>query len=585
VKENIMTKPEKSIESICHEYLLEEPDQIYREQITSLLEEKATEKELYDRMLRHLNFGTAGLRGRMEAGYNRMNLGSVYLFCYALGQDLLEQEQSRVMVAFDIRDNSEIFAHDAVKILGALGLDVYAFSEYIATPVAAFATKFVGADAGIMITASHNPKCDNGIKLFSGSSAQASGEVIRRIEKGMADAPLRFAFFSKYDESIRCVQSKILGREIFSHYEQSISSTRFFSNDEVNRSVNVVYTPLHGVGKKFFLPALMNEGFINVTVVPNQSEPDGQFPTVVFPNPEEHHTLDQAHQFALNKNCSWVFANDPDADRLQISCKDFFGQFRKLSGNEMGAILAYFSLLKAKSLGVKPLVASSIVSSRMLKSMSKQFDAIYVDALTGFSNIVAKAIEKQEQSEHRLIFAYEEALGFLIGQEVLDKDGIHAGVRFMEIAGYLEKRAMTIWQLLDDLYFSFGIFANHQWSQRFDGSAAMGVMQNFMTNVRSVDAREVAKIFDGKKCEKFDLLKSQNGDEYIGINGDVVIFEIINLFRLLIRPSGTEPKIKFYMELMDKPSNRQNVSSQKSKLEETLIALKYKIELIFQHKT
>jgi phosphomannomutase len=213
--------------------------------------------------------------------------------------------------------------------------------------------------------------------------------------------------------------------------------------------------------------------------------------------------------------------------------------------------------------------------------MSETFDAIYVDALTGFSNIVNIAIEKQEESKHQLVFAYEEALGFLIGREVLDKDGIHAGIRFMEIAGYLEKQNQTVWQLLEDLYYTFGIFVTYQWSERFDGNYAMDTMRKFMDRVRAISATEIAKILGEKKCTKFDLLNN-NKDGYGGLKGDVVIFEIRDFFRLLVRPSGTEPKIKYYAELAEKPLSRQNIRSQKAKLEQMLIKLKNKIELLFQ---
>ena len=195
-----------------------------------------------------------------------------------------------------------------------------------------------------------------------------------------------------------------------------------------------------------FLTALSEEGFHQVEMVSLQAEPDGEFPTVSFPNPEENHTLDMAHELALKKGIAWVLANDPDADRLQVSTLDDSGSFRKLSGNETGAIFAYFSIIRAKRLNFRPILASSIVSSRMVKNMCQKLGADYVESLTGFGNIVAEAIRAEHDTGNQFVFAYEEAIGFLVGTVVLDKDGINAGVRFMEIIRYLKDTKKTVWE-------------------------------------------------------------------------------------------------------------------------------------------
>ncbi len=446
----------KELSKNCDEYLLEEPDADLRAQIQHLLSLKeAGLLELENRLMHHLTFGTAGLRGRMEAGYNRMNLVSVYRFSYALGNEILLNNASgnkRIVIGYDARENSELFALEAGRILCSMGADAHIFAACVPTPLCAYGVKFLTAEAGIMITASHNPKWDNGIKLFSKNSAQAHGRILKVIENHMVNAPLRSEFFAKHIHTLAAVRPQEIKEEVFLDYLAEIKKTKLFSREEVDAKINVVYTPLHGVGKKFFLAAVKEEGFDHVTVVEAQAEPDGQFPTVAFPNPEENHTLDLAYEVARAHDISWVFANDPDADRLQVCFRDENSDFRKLSGNEMGTILGYFAIKKAIAKGINPLVASSIVSSRMLRVMSEQLGAQYVDALTGFSNIVFSSLRKQNEGICRFVYGYEEAIGFLVDQVVLDKDGINAGARFMEIAGYLKKCNQTIMQFLETLY-------------------------------------------------------------------------------------------------------------------------------------
>jgi phosphomannomutase len=572
-----------SIEKRCASYLLEEPDENLRVQIITLLEtnSESSKQELVQRMGHHLLFGTAGLRAKMEAGYNRMNRVSVYRFSYALGRELcVEQEKhSPIVIGFDGRKNSQLFALEVASTLCMLGADVYLFEWCIPTPLCAYAVKMFQAKAGVMITASHNPGYDNGIKLFNQSSAQASGQIIKRIETSMSLAPNRSDFRQNYGSHFFESALHKIGNEIFDNYLRDIKQTQFFSQDQISHDLNVVYTPLHGVGKFFFLETLRRESFNDISVVPEQSEPDGQFPTVIFPNPEEDHTLDLAYQFAHAKKSTWVFAHDPDADRLQVSCLDSCDQFRKLSGNEMGAIFGYFAIKQAKEKGIKPLLASSIVSSRMLKAICDGMGAQYVEALTGFSNIVDAALKKQATSGHQFIFGYEEAIGFLIGQVVLDKDGIHAGVRFMEIAGYLSKSMKTVWQFLDELYEAFGIFVNDQWSIRFDGINPMEKITKMMHKVRNIHPQEIAHLLDQSECTIVDLQKDQS---YYGINADVVIFEIYRALRLIVRPSGTEPKVKFYLELFEPTTHQATISHKKSLLRQKIVELKSKITCLLR---
>lgn len=578
----------KHIEKKCAQYLLEEPNEVLKSEMRDLLDANTEDSrhELVSRMSHHLRFGTAGLRARMEAGYNRMNKVSVYRFSYALGHEICQGRQGStdVVLGFDGRKNSRDFAEEVAVTLGSMGANVHLFDMNIPTPICAYATKHLQAAIGIMITASHNPSYDNGIKIFDRRSAQVTGPALQRIETNMALAPLRPDFIGDHEGYIRHFSPKKIGDEIIASYLHDIKQTQFFASDLLDHNVGIVYTPLHGVGKKFFLQALSQEGFNKVVVVAEQAEPDGGFPTVAFPNPEENHTLDRADMLAIATKCEWVFANDPDADRLQVSCYNSSGRFSKLSGNEMGSILGYFAILRAQEMGIKPLLASSIVSSRMLRAMCLQMGAHYVDSLTGFSNIADSAMRAETNGDHVFVFGYEEAIGFLVGQVVLDKDGINAGARFMEIVGYLSKSNKTIWQLLDELYLRFGLYVNTQWSMRFDDIAAMTTMAKMMAKVRALSTSEVANCLGQSECKKFDLSFEQKNNCYEGLRADVVIFEINQVVRLIVRPSGTEPKIKFYLELFDRATDLHLLSNKRSQLREKIAEQRANIEILFNKK-
>lgn len=578
-----MAKEKQILRDFCKRYMEEEPSKHLQAEIMQLLDDEEASLDLCDRMERHLTFGTAGLRGKMEAGYNRMNVVSVYRLSYALGLEVQKSSTATksVVIGFDGRDNSKIFAEEASRVLRAMGITVHKFTDMVHTPLCAYATKYLKANAGIMVTASHNPPMDNGIKLFDGMSAQAHGQMLKNIEEAMRNAPLRSESVAQTMNDLHNAPLHEIGDEVVSHYFSDINATRFFPNDETNRDIKVAYTPLHGVGKKFFLQALKQEGYTNIVTVPEQAEPNGKFPTVEFPNPEEANTLDLVHSLAITNDCEVVIANDPDADRLQISCPDENGAMKKLSGNEMGAILGYFALMRAQELHKKPLLVSSIVSSRMLKAMCVDMGARYMDALTGFSNIVQTALRGEKQYHEQFIFGYEEAIGFLIDQVVLDKDGIHAAARFMEVMSFLRRENRSIWQLLDELYLRFGIFVNTSWSWRIDGSDWLKKMEQRMVFVRTIDPLRVAQLFDQSECKKFDLLEQQKNNCYEGLRSNVVIFEIGHRGRLIVRPSGTEPKIKFYLELFDHATDQEMLSNKRSILSEKIVPLKSHIERLF----
>lgn len=579
-----MATEKEQIENRCQRYLSEEADESRISEIESLMIQTGRYNELVDRMGCDLRFGTAGLRAKVEAGYNRMNLVSVFRFAHSFGSTFQPKEphNTQVAIGFDARTDSLVFALEVMNVLANMGTLVRIFSEAVPTPLLAYACKRMDMDAGIMITASHNPASDNGIKLYQKNGAQAHGEWLHEIEIGMSRSPLRSDFMSGINYQREPHSDQKIHRDIFSHYLEDIDETRLFDGNTKADPVPIVYTPLHGVGKKFFLKAVNGHSHRRIETVAQQDEPDGRFPTVLFPNPEEKHALDLAHGLAKHLGIKWVFANDPDADRLQVSCIDEAGDYKKLTGNQMGILLAFFSIERANHLRVDPLLATSIVSSRMLKRMCASLNAHYLDALTGFSNIVDTALKREEKDGHRLVFAYEEAIGFLVGKVVLDKDGINAGLRFLEIVDYLEGLNKTVWQFLDDLSIRFGLFVQEQWSIRFNGAKALAEMKSVMEQIRKQSLDEVVNALAVVGVKKFDLLKNQEQGPYLGLHADVVIFDSDDGTRLIARPSGTETMIKFYLELTDHATDHLMLSKKKVSLYKRILRIRENLAGLFK---
>ncbi len=540
----------KKLNELVQQYLYDEPNEVLRQEINKLLNthDETNFIELAHRLEKNLEFGTAGLRGVMQAGYSCMNHVTVFMFAIAVYEYFCSQNKPKlkVVVGFDARLNSNDFATEIARILTLKGCLVYIFDRPIPTPLCAFATKYYEADIGLMVTASHNPKIDNGIKVFDKNAMQMDKNILNTIAKFM-NSDISRADFWKKNQKIE--HNFNVSQEVFDAYFAHIKSSQLLPKEPKNKNIAIVYTALHGVGEDFFVKALAQEGYYNIVSVPEQALPDGNFPTVVFPNPEEEHTLDYAYDLALKKNINLVFANDPDADRLQVSFLNSQNKFEKLSGNQMGVILGYFAIKNALENGIEPIVATSIASSRMLKKIADTMGAVYKEALTGFGNIAQVAFKAVNNNNQKIVFTYEEAIGFLVGDMVLDKDGIISGVRFMEVLAYLDYKQQNIEDFLFELKKQFGVFKTLQWHIRFHGFDADEKMCKLMKKIRLISSNELADNLKINNIKKYDLQNSTG--PYEDMHGDVVIFENEDDFRLIIRPSGTEPKIKFYLETIN----------------------------------
>ena len=510
----------------------EDPDPETRAEVDALLA-AGDEAALADRFGARLQFGTAGLRGEMAAGPNRMNRAVVIRATAGLAAYLASTGHAGepVVVAHDARRRSDRFARDAAGVLAAAGFPVHLADRQLPTPVLAFGVRHLGACAGIAVTASHNPPADNGYKVYLGDGAQivppADADISAAIDAvgPLASVPLaadgdpRIAF---------------AGDALVEAYVAGALATAAPAGPD--RDLRIVYTPLHGVGRDVMVEVLTRAGFPVPAVVPEQAEPDPAFPTVSFPNPEEPGALDLALALAGAEDADLVVANDPDADRLAVAVPvpGSGGGWRALTGDEIGVVLADWLLAQGE--GTDRLVATTVVSSSMLGRLAAARGVAYAETLTGFKWIARAALDRPGT---RFVYGYEEALGSCVGTLVRDKDGITAALAFAGLAAAEKARGRTVLDRLDDLARELGVHATGQRSLRIEG---VGGMDRMRAAVDRLAASPPAALAGVPVTEVEDL---RLGGRLPPTDGVVVRGEGV---RLIVRPSGTEPKLKCYGE-------------------------------------
>jgi phosphomannomutase len=423
-------------------FLEEDPDPETRAELEGVLAralagDESAKADLADRFSGPLTFGTAGLRGRVEAGLARMNRVVVIKASHGLGTWLLEQSsldarRRGVVVAFDGRYSSRQFAEDTAAVLAGFGIPAHVFPDPVPTPLCAFAVPQLRAAAGVMVTASHNPPADNGYKVYRETGGQilppVDGEIAARIAK--APPVPRIARTTPPDAAANGLRH-LVSDGVEAAYLEGLAKGAFHAPDPT--PLRIVYTAMHGVGHRLLVRALSRSGFAGVASEPAQTDPDGAFRTVAFPNPEEKGAMDRSLALAAETKAELVLANDPDADRLAAAVPDEGGKgFRMLSGNEIGVLLADDAIAHAQTGDRKKLVATTIVSSTLLSRMAKDRGASYRETLTGFKWIADAALRAEQEGE-AFVFGYEEALGYTVGPLVRDKDGIGAALRMAEL--------------------------------------------------------------------------------------------------------------------------------------------------------
>ncbi len=482
--------------------------------------DQAAAAEIADAFAATLAFGTAGLRGRVAAGPNRMNLVVVARAAAGLGSYLRERGGGSVVIGYDRRVKSDLFARATAQILEGAGLHALLLPEPLPTPVLAFAIRRLGCAAGVMVTASHNPPADNGYKVYLGDGLQivspADAEISAHIAEATARGPVR--------ELPHGDGWTTLGEEVVDDY---VSTVAALVADESPRDIRVVYTPLHGVGGRIFLRAMAAAGFPEPAVVEPQFEPDGSFPTVSFPNPEEPGTMDLSLALAAEVDADVIIASDPDADRCAAGIPTADGGWRMLHGDELGALLAWWMIRRGRTDGV---FAQSLVSSSLLERLAADAGAGYARTLIGFKWIARVP---------GVVYGYEEALGYCVDPaNVSDKDGISAGVMLAELFATLKAEGRTAQDVLDDLARQHGVYLTDQVSLRVTD---LGIIASVMARLRATPPTQVAGI---PITRTDDLAPGWEGLPPL----DGLRFELASGGRIIIRPSGTEPKVKCYLQ-------------------------------------
>lgn len=529
--------------SAARTWIAGDPDERTRAELQALVDSGA-EDELQERMAGALEFGTAGIRGRVEAGSNRMNRAVVIRTTRGLADYLLATtgpDRGPVVVGRDARPSSPTFLEDTVSVLAGAGLSVVYLDEPMPTPIIAFAAKELGACAGIVITASHNPPEDNGYKVYDGRGVQIVPPADRQIAEAIAQVGAANEV-PRADAAFGHPLVGLLREDLRDRYFAEVA--RSIPGVTGRRSISIVYTAMHGVGGRFVAMILDRFGFRNVHPVASQFEPDGRFPTVSFPNPEEPGALDLAHDLASSVDADLVLANDPDADRLAVSLPDGAGGWRPLTGNQIGVLLADW-LLGHRTVA-DPIVVNSIVSSPMLAAIAASYDAGYARTLTGFKWIWNAALDLEEAGKGEFVFGYEEALGYSVGQTARDKDGISAALAFAVLTAGDAQDGASVWERLEALYRRHGLWVSTQKSLVRLGTEGAEELAAAMASLESEQPTELGGL---AVTGVTDYRKGADDRPRWLPATPLVEFGLGEAGRALVRPSGTEPKLKIYVDL------------------------------------
>jgi len=539
--------------------------------------------DLGDRFAGTLEFGTAGLRGVIGAGPNRMNRAVVLRTTWALAKYLVAQfkdaKERGVVIGFDGRTMSREFADDVASVLAAEQIPAHVFADFAPTPLTAFAVTHLGAAAGVMITASHNPPEYNGYKLYWQTGSQIVPPVDTDIAALITQAPAA-------RDVPRVLRTEAEKRGLFRTVAPSVERAYLDAVRALGvhpggaRDLHIVYTPLHGVGDHLARIALAEAGFTQVTSVPEQQRPDGRFPTVAFPNPEEKGAMDLSFALARREKAELVIANDPDADRLAVAVPDAAAPsgYLQFTGNQVGVLLGHYLLTeRAPVAGQKKLVLASLVSSPMLGAIALALGVHYEETLTGFKWIAHRAMQLEKSDGLSFIFGYEEALGYTVGDVVRDKDGISAAVLIAEMAAVFKERGHTLKDELETLGRKYGLYASGQVNVTRKGAQGAEEIRSMMRNLREnppakVGSLNVVAVVDVAAGTR--RLVADGTTEKIPLPpSNVIVLELTGRARIIVRPSGTEPKIKCYLDFREPVVGGEPYADAERRAQATLDAL------------
>ncbi len=549
-------------------WLERDPDPRTREELHLLLEENCSE-EISNRFKGRLEFGTAGLRGVIGAGPNRMNRLVIQETAVGLGNYLLKTQSSAaskgVVIGYDGRPDSKQFAVDTASALVALGIKVYLTHDVAATPIVAFGVLHLAAAAAVVITASHNPPEYNGFKVYWENGAQ----IIPPHDSGIAseidtaaESQLNLMPLEEAEQKGLLVWLK---NDYYQAYRKAICNNPLLRKAPHSHNLSLAYTAMHGVGAKMAEDLLADSGFAHVYSVAEQREPNGLFPTVNFPNPEEKGAMDMVIAEAKRHNADLACANDPDADRFAVAAKKPSGEYQMLTGDQVGVLLGYYLLNQAQD--NQKLVGATIVSSSLLKKVAENAGGYFYKTLTGFKWLTNVAMQEQTDKK-QFLFAYEEALGYTVGSSVWDKDGLSALVFFAELASSLKNEGKTVWEQLEAIYRQHGMYINAQHSIVLDPSAPP-IGDALRSNPPATIAGQTVVSVEDFKLSKQVFANGTEQALYFP-QSDVLIYHLNNGSRVVVRPSGTEPKLKCYYEVIEPFSVKDSFDQALNRAEEKI---------------
>ncbi|MDV2378335.1 phospho-sugar mutase [Vibrio cholerae] len=558
-------------------WLARDPDPKTRQELQQLIDTQQ-DAQIAERFQSRLEFGTAGLRGKVGCGPNRMNRLVIQETAAGLGHYLIAQlpdAKSRgVVIGYDGRPDSKQFAHDTASVLTSLGIKTYLTYQVAATPIVAFGVRHFNAAAAVVVTASHNPPEYNGFKVYWENGAQIIPPHDAGIAACIDQAAQQAIPYLALEQAEQQGLLHWLRDEYYQTYRKTIGASPLLQHHTKPQALSLAYTAMHGVGANMAETLLADVGFTQVSSVKEQREPDGTFPTVNFPNPEEAGAMDMVMALAKKVGAQLACANDPDADRFAVAARKADGEYQMLTGDQVGSLFGHYLLSQTDA--HRQLVGNTIVSSSLLSKIAAAHGARYYQTLTGFKWLTNVAMQEQTE-QHQFLFAYEEALGYTIGSTVWDKDGLSALVAFAQLAAELNAQGKTVWDQLEALYRQHGLHVNAQRSITLaPNSPPVG------DKLRATPPTDIA----GRKVlivEDFKLARRTFADgktEAITLpTSDVLIYHLDGGARVIVRPSGTEPKLKCYYEVVAQFAAGEDFASAQERADEQMSLL------IAEHQT
>lgn len=518
------------------------------------------EEAISDAFYKDLEFGTGGLRGVIGAGTNRMNVYTVGKASQGLAAYVNSVSQNgRVAVAYDSRIKSELFAKTAASIFAANGIKVYIYKELMPTPMLSFAVRRLKCDAGVVVTASHNPAKYNGYKAYGPDGCQLGLEAADYVLSIMNKVDIFDEVKSTdFDEALKKGQIEYISDDIIEEYLNCVLSCRVAPDADVE-SLKVIYTPLHGSGNKPVRSILKKIGVKNVTVVPEQELPDGNFPTAPYPNPEIRQAFECALKLAETIKPDLLLATDPDCDRVGIAIPHS-GEYKLLSGNDVGALLLDFVLARRTENGTlpkNPIAVKTIVTTELCRKIAALYNCELIDVLTGFKFIGEQITNLEKKGEeNRFVFGFEESYGYLGGTYVRDKDAVIGSMLICEMVAYYKAQGKNLAEVLDELYKKHGYYMCSQKSFTCEGESGMNQIKGMMESLRSTPLETI----NGERVVRFDDYETSLSHDLINKTDKKITLPVSNVLcfymedgsSLIVRPSGTEPKIKLYIGSVDK---------------------------------